>query len=102
MASAASYPRRVEIYATLKSAADDPLGPVMSTGPLGSGGFAVSQFTIRSPVASWFPDSPQCEPVSQADCVGGEPIGVLPATLFGKMGAVVGGGGIRSLTACCH
>ena len=61
------------------------MGPVMSTGSL--------------LVTAWCPASPRCEPVHQADCIGGEPIGALPATLFGKTGAVVGGGGICSLTA---
>ena len=62
------------------------MGPAMSIGPLF--------------VAAWFPDSPRCGPEHQADCIGGEPIGVLPAVQFGKTGAVVGGGGIRSLAAC--
>ena len=86
----------------MKSAADDPLGSVISTGSLGLGGFTVSRFTTGSLVAAWFPNSPQGEPAYHADCVGGEPIGELPATLYGKTGAVVGGGGIRSLTDCCR
>ena len=100
MASAASCPRRVEIHAIRKSATDDPLGPDRSTCPLGPDGFMVSRFTIRSTVASWFPDSPRCGLVRQADCAGGVPIVELQAVLCGKTGAPVGGGGMRVATAC--
>ena len=63
------------------------------------GGCMVSRFTTWSTAAAWFPDSPRCEHVPQADCAGGVPIAAASAELHGTMGAADGGGGMRVLAA---
>ena len=102
MASAASCPRLVDIHATLKSAAAGRLGPARSTGSEGPDEFSGPRVFIRSFAVPWFPNSPRCEPMLHADCIGGAPISVSRATLRGNMGADCGGGGTLHDVVVCR